>query len=120
MPSAVARSASSFSSAVKWLRNSRKVWSAVSPVRCRAVLQELLFRGDRCCNLVCIGHQGRQEIAANHILHGLCFDMDGFAVGLQQNFISGEDLFFGEDVMAGKQVDILLVNEIRKRIRSGL
>ena len=78
------------------------------------------FRGDRCCNLVCIGHQGRQEIAANHILHGLCFDMDGFAVGLQQNFISGEDLFFGEDVMAGKQVDILLVNEIRKRIRSGL
>ncbi len=46
--------------------------------------------------------------------------MDGFAVGFQQDFISGEDLFFGEDVMAGKQVDILLVNEIRKRIRSGL
>ena len=53
-----------------------------------------------------------------HIQHGCCFDRNRGAVVLQQDFYTGFNLCFSEDVMLFEQLDVLGMSQIRQSLRS--
>ena len=53
-----------------------------------------------------------------HIQHGCCFDRNRGAVVLQQDFYTGFNLSFSEDVMFFEQLDVLSMSQIRQSLRS--
>ena len=53
-----------------------------------------------------------------HIQHGCCFDRNRGAVVLQQDFYTGFNLGFCEDVMLFEQLDVLGMSQIRQSLRS--
>ena len=53
-----------------------------------------------------------------HIQHGCCFDGNRGAVVLQQDFYTGFNFGFSEDVMFFEQLNVLSMSQIRQSLRS--
>ena len=53
-----------------------------------------------------------------HIQHGCCFDRNCGAVVLQQDFYTGFNLSFSEDVVFFEQLNVLSMSQIRQSLRS--
>ena len=65
------------------------------------------------------GGDSRGDVLARHVDHGERFDVDLLAVGLQLDLAAGAVLGFGDDVVLDKEIDVLLIHEVRVGFGNG-
>ena len=84
------------------------------------VLGDFLHHGRGLSDAEQIVLDSRQIISADHIHHGLSFDVDGLHIVLQHDLAAGFQFCLREHLVLNEHLHVLLVQQMRHGIRGGL
>ena len=108
------QSASDFSGkAIQLFQDSGLICAALISEQClllRAFLRQILH----------IPEKSAGEIFPYHLLHGKGLDVHGLGIVLQEDLISGLNLFLCEDFMLCEELHVFTVEQLRHRVRKRL